>query len=89
MLIVKSTDNFPDFVSYVKKEITAHIGKYAILLEQEGRNQSSSLIEVISPSLGRVTCYTQEGDFRCFVNKTINYKSLYIGEDKLFLLQEI
>lgn len=75
--------------SDISKDITSHIGQYAILLERSGRHASSFFIQITGVNTGKYRCYDFEGTFRCTVTKYLDVISLMIGEQRLVYLDSI
>lgn len=80
------------------KQITKYckgcVGKYAIFYHLEGRKEAEpKLLEITGIYkhflVGRYRCYDPEGEFRCYLNKTIMYVDLYARIARLEILGNI
>ena len=77
-----------DMFQQLKNRLEAHVGKYVILKEKDGRSYNMYLLEVLPNLLGRYKNYDVTGEFIGYTHKRIDPVLVFIGEDNLVFLQE-
>ena len=70
----------------IRRQISEHIGKYALLKEKEGRNIFVYFIRIINPGEGEYSCYDSKGKLRCILRKPIDCKQIMTDEQRLVFL---
>ena len=70
----------------IRDQITAHVGKYALLKEKEGRNICIYFIRIINSKEGEYSCYDSRGEFRCFLRKFLDATQIMTDEQRLVFL---
>lgn len=72
----------------IRRQIQEHVGTYAIILEKTSRNVFSYFV-LITPQGGKEAFYDENGNFRCYLTKTIDPIRIMTGEQSIIYLDRI
>lgn len=74
------------YLHLIRHQISAQIGKWAILKERDGRNISVYLIRILSVDKGEYPYWDEDGNCKGYIGKTIDSVAIMTNDAHLVFL---